>query len=431
MEAPYSSSKSQQNIPPLQQVVLHGTLSYSDTPNVAVKPDIQGTIDKGFFLADNEWTCYRRNYFSCVCSYNIPNAPFPHSTLHYTQSPGSQPYQIIGFAMCISAVVADNDQHAIELVQHTPKRDKGPIAPPDKVRLAPKPLQSSHHPLGHYSQADMGLAGPSRSYEQSQYGQQQQQGSFPTEHTFERIQFKQATANNGKRRAAQQYYHLVVELFADIGQQGGNEQFVKVAQRKSAKMIVRGRSPGHYQSERRASSSSGPGGSAGSMGGYGSSMMGNDYGGSASQILGPGGGGGYGNYDTRAGGHYRTHDHLPMEPILSSDEAKGINEPAEYKYFPATILESNHDPRHPVEMYHHNHHHHQSRPPQDNTLRYLGTGLDLGSKMKNEYEGGLPSMLHPGSSFFERPGCGRYEGKSSSSGFYPLMPPPTSGMNMT
>lgn len=417
MDSSYSS-KQQQNIPPLQGMSMHGVLYYSDAPNNQVKPEINGTIDKGFFLADNEWTCYRRNYFSCICSFHMPSASHPQATLHFTPSGSSQAYQVAGWAMCISAVVSENDAHTIELVQHTPKRDKGPIAAPDKIRLNPKPPQTAHHPLGHYAQADMGLGGSSRAYEQSMYGQQMQHASLhaslPTEHTFERIQFKQATANNGKRRAAQQYYHLVVELYADIGSQGqGGDQWLKVAHRKSAKMIVRGRSPGHYQSERRTSTSSGPGGSAGGMSGYtgpGSSMLGGGYGGPGANML----GGGYGDaYDTRSAGHYRAHnDAIPMEPILSSEESKGIHEPEGYKYYPTAIIEPQHDTRQPVEMFHH------SSRPQDNSLRNFGSGFDLTSK------------YFPGPLFSERPGgCGRYEGKSTSSGYYPTMIPPPIGLN--
>lgn len=412
----YQPKQQTQNMPPLMEMRMHGALSYSDAPNSQVKPDITGTIDKGFFLADNEWTCYRRNYFSCICSFHIPSSAHPQATLHFTPTGSSQTYQVAGWAMCISAVVAENDAHTIELVQHTPKRDKGPIAPPDKIRLNPKSPQAAHHPLGHYAGADMGLPGSSRPYEQPLYGHPLQHpglhASLPTEHTFERIQFKQATANNGKRRAAQQYYHLVVELYADIGQQGqGNEQFLKVAHRKSAKMIVRGRSPGHYQSERRTSTSSGPGaGPAGGMGGYtggGPTMLGGSYGASGASIL----GGGYSAYDTRSTDHYRSHtDAIPMEPILSSEESKNIHEPEKYQYYPTAIIEPHHDPRQPIEMFHH-----PTSRSQDGSMRGLGTGFDL------------PSKLYPGSLFSDKPmGSGRFEGKTSSSGYYPMMMPPSS-----
>lgn len=418
MSTPYAS-KSQASVPPLMGMTMHGTLYYSDAPNTHVKPDISGNIDKGFFLADNEWTCYRRNYFSCVCSFHIPSASHPHATLHFTPNNSSTTYQVAGWAMCISAVVSENDAHAIELVQHTPKRDKGPIAPPDKIRLSPKTPQPAHHPLGHYAGAELGLTGSSRVYEQSLYGQTMPHvalhNSLPTEHTFERIQFKQATANNGKRRAAQQYYHLVVELYADIGAQGqGNEQFVKVAHRKSAKMIVRGRSPGHYQAERRTSTSSGPGGGASGLGSYngpGSQMLGGGYSTSSSGAM----GGGYDPYDTRSTGHYRSHsDAMPVEPILSSDEAKSVHEPEKYQYFPGAIIEPHHDPRQPVEVFQH-----PTSRPQENTIRGLGSSFDHSSK------------FYPGPLFSDRStSCGRFEGKSSSSGYYPtIMPPPAVGLH--
>lgn len=419
MSNQYPASKQQQNIPPLQEMRMHGALSYSDAPGNQIKPEINGTIDKGFFLADNEWTCYRRNYFSCICSFHIPSSTHPQAALHFTPSGSSQPYQVAGWAMCISAVVSENDAHTIELVQHTPKRDKGPIAPPEKIRLNPKTPQAAHHPLGHYAGADMGLAGSSRAYEQSMYGQMphpSMHASLPTEHTFERIQFKQATANNGKRRAAQQYYHLLVELYADIRPQGqGNEQFLKVAHKKSAKMIVRGRSPGHYQNERRASTSSGPGAGGPGLGGYpgsGSGLIGGGYSGLGSQSL----SGGYGSYDTRSNDHYRTHsDAIPMEPMLSPEESKGIHEPEKYQYYPATIVEPHHDARQPIEMFHH-----PTSRAGDSGLRNTGTGFELTSK------------LYAGPLFSDKSlGTGRFEGKSSSSGYYPVMMPPAVGLSRT
>src|SRR5216117_1336256 len=71
------------------------------------------------------------------------------------------------------------------------------------------------------------------------------EGELPRVVTYERIQFKQATANNGKRRAAQQYFSLIVEAYAVIlGEQGTED--VRVAVSKSSPVVVRGRSPGHY-----------------------------------------------------------------------------------------------------------------------------------------------------------------------------------------
>jgi len=413
-----------------------GHLSYGDASATPIKVDISGVIDKGFFVADNEWTCYRRNYFSCVCSFSL--TPMTHNPpINFIPTGSTQPYSVYGFAMCISAVVSDNDSHTIELVQHTPKRDKGPIAKPEKVRLSPKPPQASHHPLTSLYAGPDGSLGSSR-YEQG-FGQPQQ-SSAPTEHTFERIQFKQATANNGKRRAAQQYYHLLVELWADVGQQGGSEPWVRVAYRKSAKMIVRGRSPGHYQSERRGSASSGPGGSSGSMGGggYTTGLLGpNEY--STSQ--GMMGGGGYAqHYDTRSSGYggTRHHHEMTMEPMISAEEVKAITDPKGYQYYPATIYEGEQDPRQ-QQQHHQHHHHHQQVELFSHNARHdvsesgaansMSAAFDP-TKVKSEMENGLPSLFYHGGPYYQR--CGRFEGKATSNGQYPtLIPPPSSTMSMT
>ncbi|KAI0852580.1 hypothetical protein F5Y00DRAFT_176034 [Daldinia vernicosa] len=361
-------------------------------------------------MSEGDWTCYRRNYFSCICSYSL--SPYsPNTTMQYVPSGSSTSYQVFGFAMCISAVVSDSDSHTIDLVQHTPKRDKGPVQKPEKVRLTPKQPQQAPHPLLY--QDHHAMPGGSRPLYESGYGQSTQ-GSYPSEHTFERIQFKQATANNGKRRAAQQYYHLVVELYADVGNQA-QDQFMKIASRKSAKMIVRGRSPGHYQTERRGSTSSGPGGSSG-MGGYsGSQVLGPDYSSSGGPSLLPGSYASGGAYDPRSG-HYggTRHHELPAEPIIPTEEAKAIDTTRDYQYYPAPIYE-NTDSRQGVEMFSH-------RGEPDNLMNSAPpAGDSISSKVKHEYEGPLPSILYnPGNAYYR--GCSRFEGKSTSTGYYPTMP---------
>nr|CAG8511280.1 1669_t:CDS:2 [Entrophospora candida] len=121
-------------------------------------------------------------------------------------------HTITQFLLGISARVSNSDKK-IELVQHTPKRDKGPQMVP-----VPKPIR----PGGNLNLSSV--------------------GSNSNIVTFERIQFKTATANNGKRRAAQQYYVVMVDLYAQVE---NGEQF-RVATSTSASLVVRGRSPGHY-----------------------------------------------------------------------------------------------------------------------------------------------------------------------------------------
>lgn len=175
---------------------------------------IQAKMDRGFFLADNDWTCYRRNYFQVSVAFGI------HGMNHYygdqetyclVQVDGAF-HPVHNFSMNISARVSNSDKK-IELVQHTPKRDKGPQSTPVAKHIVPG------------GNLTMSSAGANQSIV-----------------TFERIQFKTATANNGKRRAAQQYYVCLIDLYAEID---GNKK-VKVASCQSAPLVVRGRSPGHY-----------------------------------------------------------------------------------------------------------------------------------------------------------------------------------------
>jgi meiosis-specific transcription factor NDT80 len=268
--------------PPLGETQYVHHLSSAD--GHTVRPEIHARVDKGFFLSDRDWTCYRRNYFSVICSYSLLPATYS-LPLYLRRTPSSAPEHILSFAMCISAVVDAPGGKTVELVQHTPKRDKGPQHKPAKIKLSPQPAggmyagansspviqqQQQQPQQGHPSQ--QGPLDHEYSFPQQTQPQQQQQHIA----VFDRIQFKSATANNGKRRAAQQYYHLIVELYADVGSAassapgqpnapGSDGGWVKIAQRVSAPMVVRGRSPGHYADERRASSTSSPGG--GSTGG--------------------------------------------------------------------------------------------------------------------------------------------------------------------
>jgi len=315
--------------PPLFPTEIHYTLETSD--HHVIKPEIFGRIDKGFFQADGDWTCYRRNYFSLVCSYTLtPN--IPNGSIYLLQPHGGQGPQVHSFAMSIAAVVDGRGGKSIDLVQHTPKRDKGPQDKPARISLAPRPPP----PHGIYVDS---LSGSGRSSLYDTQGFSQNPNQPAMEATFERIQFKNATANNGKRRAAQQYYHLLVELFAEVGSHAPpSERWVKIASRMSAPMVVRGRSPGHYQSDRRGSNSSNSGPGSGGPSGAGSytpagsagrtmgdvnmsttsSMMGSTYGSS---------------YDRSH--NYRSL-HL-MDPSVTEDESKMIVPgAAEYMYYPNT-----------------------------------------------------------------------------------------------
>ncbi|KAK6598167.1 NDT80/PhoG like DNA-binding family protein, partial [Botrytis cinerea] len=379
--------------PPLNPTEVILTLQAAD--GQIITPEIFGKIDKGFFMAENDWTCYRRNYFSLSCSFTLQPI-VPGANVYLLLSGGMRP-QVQQFAMSIAAVVDSRDGKSIELVQHTPKRDKGPQDKPPRIAVAPRP-HTTHNMYG----GDNGIGGGPRGMYDGSFGQSP--SSPPNEATFERIQFKNATANNGKRRAAQQYYHLLVELFADLGtNHNHSERWVKIAVRMSAPMVVRGRSPGHYQSERRGSNaSSGPGGAGGAGGGSytpsGSSRTPGDVTMSGTSSMLPGSNN-YGSYDGRSH-HYRTGPlQIPMEPTLSAEEAKSIEDAPCYMYYPTPIWEGA-EPR--------------------NQLPSLPEYVP--GKIKQEYNTGgysLPSISGAQDSLGRH--CGRWEGVPESKGYFPTM----------
>lgn len=188
--------------------------------------DLRARIDRGFFLADNDWTCYRRNYFQLSTAFTLQGIGVIYdgqSLPCWVKQQGRKTKVEDGdkkeslqaverFMVGISSHVANSDK-AVELVEYSPKRDKGPTNTPQ-----PRPLT----PGGNLTLSSV--------------------NGTPSIATFERIQFKSATANNGKRRAAQQYYVVTVNLYAQLN----TGELVSVASIDSTPVVVRGRSPGHY-----------------------------------------------------------------------------------------------------------------------------------------------------------------------------------------
>ncbi|KAK3953707.1 hypothetical protein QBC32DRAFT_387071 [Pseudoneurospora amorphoporcata] len=66
--------------------------------------------------------------------------------------------------------------------------------------------------------------------------------------SWKRLQFKHATANNGRRKGLQQHYVVQINLLAKTSENG--EKLVKLAEIQSGPVIVRGRSPRNFDSRR-------------------------------------------------------------------------------------------------------------------------------------------------------------------------------------
>ena len=408
-----SSYGQEQQSPPFNAQETYGTITCEGTP---VVPTLEAKIEKGFFYSqDRVWTCYRRNYFAVNVSYGL--SPWmSNSRLYLDQGNGKPQEQIQSMAVSLAAAVDGTTGKTIELIQHTPKRDKGPQIAMKKELLAPTPPgKHDHGTYGINSYQSSSVPGPQLPLQEvSESSQPYSPASHSNnsfQHQFERIQFKSATANNGKRRAQQQYYHLIVELWANIqSPRDGDAKWVKVAARSSHPVVVRGRSPSHYQHEgpHNAGASRGAGGSGlGGPGHHGLSSTGTRAFGSYGNGLSNGGA-------TMGGNLYRgTTYSLDPSPIGShsvssasslsggpseslvgdqnmvDEETKMNDNPQEYSYFPAPLYESI-----PTKVDH---------------------ALPLPQRVvKEEYPG--PAALASG---WHNGGCGRFQGMESSRGYYP------------
>jgi meiosis-specific transcription factor NDT80 len=227
--------------------------------NHQLVPEIAASIQKGFFQADGKWTCYRRNYFTVSCSFSFRTSSY-EGQLYLRRHSGHQAELIKQFAISISAKTAimnsNQESEVRTLVQHTPKRDKATESIPGKVPIQPAPtlsLSSSDASPAHEN-LHMNPQQAASSELPDSHSAPSYSSTPPTSYTFERIQFQKATANNGKRRAQQQYFHIVVELSADVSRTGESPRWVKIATKQSEPMVVRGRSPGHYKDNGRRDS---------------------------------------------------------------------------------------------------------------------------------------------------------------------------------
>lgn len=423
-----------------------------------ITPEVSAKVEKGFFLSnvDQKWTCYRRNYFSVVCHFDLhPSVNNGRLSLKRANASSSSPPELVqAMGMRLSAAVDGPQGKSIELVQHTPKRDNGPKNKIDVVKVSPSatpgrnehtisphgvyqvPL-SSFHPTGAAPGPYLPLQNSAEGNSSSTTNNQSSSlsPSYPytngtthmptpgqsTSHTFERVQFKQATANNGKRRASQQYFHLMVELFADVRKDGSDTpSWIKVAQRVSEKIVVRGRSPSHYQNEGQNGQAARGGGGGGGNGYHaiGGATYGSlNSGGFRSAI------GAFGNSVGGSGGYHRTghygyngssgdsasspesveggaadSDHH-MDTMMADAEGSNIQDYDGYRYYPSTIYEGV-PPQLPV-------------PKFESDRRSVTEPRHYGFALKTEYSDAIPGPQ------WQEGGCGRFQGVETSCGYYP------------
>ncbi|KAF2850454.1 p53-like transcription factor [Plenodomus tracheiphilus IPT5] len=409
----YGQHQSSTDTPPFNAQESFGTMTCE---GVTVTPTIDAKVEKGFFYSnDRVWTCYRRNYFSVNVSFGL--LPWtPNGRLYYDSGNGKPAEQIQAMAVSLAAAVDGATGKVIELIQHTPKRDKGPQLTMKKELLAPTPpgknQEHGGYGLGSFHQ-NASTPGPAlplqNETESSQPYSPTSHSSSSYQHSFERIQFKSATANNGKRRAQQQYYHLIIELWANIqNPRDADPKWVKIAARSSSPVVVRGRSPSHYSNEGPHNTGTSRGGPGSGLGGAGHHGLGSSarasYGGYTNGLS---GGGATGMGSSMYRGNTYSLDPSPVgshsvssasslsggpveglvgdQHMVDDEDSKMMDAPQDYSYYP--------------------------NPIYDSIPAKLESTLPLPDRrIKDEYSG-------PNGSW-QVGGCGRFQGMETSRGYY-------------
>lgn len=163
-----------------------------------------------------ELTCYRRNLWQCSGQVTVPR-----EASHLIDESGNR-VPIQELAAGISAVESI-DGKPTEIISIPWKS----AAAAEESKVAGPPPQV---PLDPSSSQDVDAAG---------------RASLPV--AWKRLQFKHATANNGRRKGLQQHYVVQISLLAKAK---GAADFVSVAEVQSGPVIVRGRSPRNFDSRR-------------------------------------------------------------------------------------------------------------------------------------------------------------------------------------
>lgn len=201
-----------------------------DAAGVQVPVDIkaQFVLKKKAARQRNCWILYRRNYFNIQGSYKLKPLldSSPDETLYLYQSkPNPKPIQAL--FMCMRGVVGREASSEIKIVVFNAKR---------------KPIHEGKEPPPIAPQRMKPLTDGSTKYYAKSTGDRQDHINVPMNHTFNRNQFRAATQNNGARRTEQQFYHILLELKAEIIVDGLPQLFT-VASKMSEPLVVRGRCP--------------------------------------------------------------------------------------------------------------------------------------------------------------------------------------------
>lgn len=169
-------------------------------------------------VAQPELTCYRRNLFQIAGHVNTPTRPLSLITERGERIP------IVSLETSISATESA-DGHVVKLIVipwKTPPPNSPEVTPGQEHEPLPFPLVPFDD--GPDSSSDFTV--------------------FPI--AYRRLQFRIATANNGRRRELQQHFILHLNVVGTLA----NGTKVNVCETSTAPIVVRGRSPRNFQARK-------------------------------------------------------------------------------------------------------------------------------------------------------------------------------------
>lgn len=190
-----------------------------------------------FFLAETppdeppqafpELTCYRRNLFSITGTITLPR------TLRYIVTDQAEQIPILSqeLALCATESIEGNAVKIISVPWKTSATTAAPRPLDDKTEREPTSM-----PLDITS----GSSDADPEY-----------ANFPI--AFKRLQFRVATANNGRRRELQQHFSLRLRVMATLA----TGAFIPLCEIASGSIVVRGRSPRNFQAKKEVPLGSG------------------------------------------------------------------------------------------------------------------------------------------------------------------------------
>ena len=178
-----------------------------------VAEDVFGGDNSGRPL---ELTCYRRNLWQCSGQVTLPRA--------------------------VESVVDEQGRRLplVELVANISAMESIEGKPTEIISI---PWKSTNPPTG--DEAKVATAPSDISIDLST-GQEVDSNRTSMAVSWKRLQFKHATANNGRRKGLQQHYVVQINLLGKVK----SGELIKIAEVQSSPVIVRGRSPRNFDSRK-------------------------------------------------------------------------------------------------------------------------------------------------------------------------------------